>query len=304
VVSDAQALLELLRLLKARDYSFTPVTPATHARIIARPCERPSLRDIFGWNRRFADRDLAPDLQECLSRSGMIERDREKHRSKVRVASLGDDLFLHSAYPTLEEDAVFFGPDTYRFVRFVREQLPRLERQPSRIVDMGAGSGAAGIAAAHLVPTAQVIAVDINPAALRLAAINAEAAGVSIEPLLSPAMPQGADLVIANPPYIMDAKGRSYRDGGDLFGGQVALDWARQALASLTPGGTMLLYTGGAVVKGEAPLMHALDEVCQSAGVELVIEETDPDVFGEELEQPAYADVERIALFCVTIRRR
>jgi methylase of polypeptide subunit release factors len=110
--------------------------------------------------------------------------------------------------------------------------------------------------------------------------------------------------VIANPPYIMDAKGRSYRDGGDLLGGQVALDWARQALASLTPGGTMLLYTGAAVVKGEAPLMHALDEVCQSAGVELVIEETDPDVFGEELEQPAYADVERIALFCVTIRRR
>ena len=303
-MSDERALLELVRLLKARDYRFTAVTPGTHARIIARPCERPDLRDIFGWNRSFAEEIIEPGLLQCLSRSDMIEHVGERFRSSVRVASLGDDLFLHSAYPTVEHESVFFGPDTYRFVRFIGEQLPRLQREPRRIVDMGTGSGAGAIAAARLVPTAQVTAVDVNPAALRFAAINAEAAGASIEPLLSAEMPEGADLVIANPPYIMDPKGRSYRDGGDLYGGQVALDWARQALGSLAPGGAMLLYTGAAVVDGEVPLVRALHQACASAGAELVIEETDPDVFGEELDQPAYANVERIALLCVTIRRR
>jgi hypothetical protein len=184
VVSDDGALIELLRLLKRRDYRFTAVTPATHGRVIARPCERPDLRDIFGWNRSFGQGDIAPDLLDCLSRGGMIERAGEKLRSRLRVASLGDDLFLHSPYPTLEPDAVFFGPDTYRFVRFIGERLARLEHPPRRIVDMGTGSGAGAITAARLLPGAQVIAVDVNPAALRFAAINAEAAGLSFEDLV------------------------------------------------------------------------------------------------------------------------
>ena len=301
-MSDDRALLELLRLLKARDYRFTTVTPATHARVLARPCERPGLRDIFGWNRTFAEGDIERDLLDCLSRAGMVEQVGDKLRSKLRVATLGDQLFLHSAYPTLDPEAVFFGPDTYRFLRFVREQLPRLEREPRRIVDMGSGSGAGAITAAALVPGAQVIAVDVNHKALTFAAINAEAAGVAIEFVLAAEMPEGADLVIANPPYIIDSKGRAYRDGGDLFGGQVALDWARQAVDSLAPGGTMLLYTGAAVVRGRAPLVDALQELCEAAGATLEIEETDPDVFGEELDQPAYAEVERIAVICATIR--
>ena len=53
--------------------------------------------------------------------------------------------------------------------------------------------------------------------------------------------------MIANPPYMMDDAGRSYRHGGGLLGGEVSLDWASQALASLTPGGTLLLYTGAAI---------------------------------------------------------
>ena len=54
---------------------------------------------------------------------------------------------------------------------------------------------------------------------------------------------------------------------------------------------TMLLYTGAAFTGGRAPLLDALRELDASVSVE----EIDPDVFGEELEQPAYAEVERIA---------
>jgi methylase of polypeptide subunit release factors len=303
VVTGDEALLELVKLLKERDYRFTAVTPATHARVLERPCERPGLRDIFGWNRSFPEADLEPELLECLIGSGMIDRNGDAARSTVRAASIADDLLLHSAFPTVEADVVFLGPDTYRFVRFISDAIPRLDKPPARIVDMGTGSGAGAIAAAHLVPSAQVSGVDVNPAALRFAAINSEAAEASMELLLSAEMPKEVDLVIANPPYMMDAGSRAYRDGGGLYGGQMALDWAQQALASLTPGGTMLLYSGASVVSGKVPLVSALQALCGSAGAALLVEETDPDVFGEELAQPAYAKVERIAVICATIRK-
>ena len=298
------ALLQLLRLLKDRAYRFIAVTPATHARVLARPCEQPDVRDIFGWNRPFFAHELDPELLQCLHDSEMVEADGKKLRSMVRVASLGDDLFLHSAFPTTASDAVFFGPDTYRFIRFVRERLPLVKPAPASVIDMGAGSGAGAINIARMLRGARITAIDINPAALRLAAINAEAAGVRIETLLSPEISDEADLVIANPPYIMDAGKRAYRDGGELLGGQVALDWSQQALRALRPGGTMLLYTGASVADGCAPLIGALEQACAAISADIEIEDIDPDVFGEELDQPAYAEVERIAVIGATIRKR
>lgn len=302
-MSDEGALLELLQQLKAQGYHFTAVTPATHARVLTRPCPRPGLRDIFGWNRSFSESDLTSEVLDCAERAGILERAGNALRSNMRVASLGPDLFLHSAFPTDEPDAVFFGPDTYRFVRFVGEELRRLTPEPSFVVDMGSGSGAGAIAAAHLLPNARIVAVDVNAQALQLAAVNARAAGVNIETHVGSEIPSGADLVIANPPYIMDASRRTYRDGGELFGGQIAFDWARQALRSLVPGRAMLLYSGAAVVDGDVPLIAAVQQLCTEFDAELEIAEADPDVFGEELNQPAYSAVERIAVLHIRIRK-
>ena len=63
------------------------------------------------------------------------------------------------------------------------------------------------------------------------------------------ASPTACDLILANPPYIVDAKGRAYRDGGDLHGGRVSLEWAKAAIPKLAPGGRMLLYTGAAILR-------------------------------------------------------
>jgi hypothetical protein len=261
------------------------------------------LRDIFGWNRPFDEADLSPEVLALLSAADALDVQGGKLRSRVRVASLGDELLLHSAYPTDETDAVFFGPDTYRFARFVEEQLPHLG-PADWLVDMGAGSGAGAISAAKLREFARITMVDTNPAALRLAAVNAAAAGVSAEALLAGEIPTGADVIIANPPYMIDTANRSYRDGGGLFGGAVSLDWAAQAIARLAPGGAMLLYTGAAWVDGEAPLISELQRLCSRAGAHLEVSELDPDVFGEELDQPQYQRVERIAAIGALIRAR
>jgi len=294
-VTRREALAGLLRHLKVEDYGFVAVTPATHARVLSRPAPRmPGLRDIFGWNRAFRENEVDPAILAFLRAADACEDRCGVLRSKVRVASLGGDLFLHSAYPTVQADAVFLGPDTYRFARFVERHLPRFDGA-RWLVDMGAGSGAGAIAAARMGRFAPITLVDTNAAALELAAINAEVAAVAAETLLADGIPAGAGLVIANPPYMMDKAGRSYRDGGGLLGGAVALDWAEQAMARLAPGGAMLLYTGVAFAGGEAPLLAALAGACVKKGWRLEVEEVDPDVFGEELDQPGYEGVERIA---------
>lgn len=290
-----EALLELLRYLKGKAYRFTSVTPATHERVLARPATGPaSLTGIFGWNRAFDAGDLDAELFGLLRDKAVLAPSGGGWRSQVRVSSLGSDLFLHSGFPTKEHDAVFFGPDTYRFARFIEHELGPLA-PVARIVDMGTGSGAGGLFCARLSPASRVTLVDVNDKALRYARLNAAAAGLEAELHRGGRVPPGADLIVANPPYMIDAAGREYRDGGGLLGGEVALDWVRQSLAALAPGGRMLLYSGVAMVEGRSPALDAIEAESARAGARLSSYEIDPDVFGEELSSPGYSQVERIA---------
>lgn len=290
-MTEDDALLELLAQLQSCNYRFVAVTPTTHQRTLARPCPAAiTLPDIFGWNRWFTASDIDPELLTLLRRARCLEESADEFRSRVRVASLGGRLFLHSSFPTSAADSVFFGPDTYRFANFVREEMRGLQ-PPRWIVDMGAGTGAGGIVAAEQAPGAQLTLIDVNPEAARLARINARFAGVAAEVSVDDRIPSGCDMIIANPPYMIDDAHRTYRDGGGLLGGEIALDWARQALAELTPGGSLLLYTGAAVVEGTAPLLNALTRL----GRQFAHRELDPDIFGEELDRREYSQVDRIA---------
>jgi len=139
--------------------------------------------------------------------------------------------------------------------------------------------------------------LDVNPVAVRLAAANAELNGVLARAARSDVLSASEgrlDLVVANPPYLADDQGRMYRDGGGDLGTALSVRIAREALARLAPGGRLLLYTGTPVVDGEHVLWRGLEPVLQSTRFDY--RELDPDVFGEELDRPAYAHVERIAV--------
>ncbi|MFC7537295.1 methyltransferase [Sphingomonas sp. GCM10030256] len=305
---NATALLaELLKLLDEDGYSFTAITPATHARVLERRRGELAgdLRDVLGWSMEFERGLLSGPILTLLEESDSIEQGDTGLRSKLRVAELGGRLFLHSAYPTSGDQAVFFGPDTYRFVRFLEQQLA--DEPVDCLVDYGAGSGAGGIAAASLVEPARTVLLDSNAQALRLAEANALAAGASVELVHGDTLAavEGAiDLIIANPPFIADPAGREYRDGGGI-GIDVSLQWARDSVGRLAEGGRMLLYTGSPIIAGEDQLLGGLAELVDTADCTLSYQELDPDIFGEELEQPAYAHagVERIAAVGAVIRK-
>jgi release factor glutamine methyltransferase len=74
-----------------------------------------------------------------------------------------------------------------------------------RILDVGVGSGAIGLALKDERPDAQVTGVDVSPAALVLARENAERLGLEVELRQgdgAAAAAEGWDVVVANPPYV------------------------------------------------------------------------------------------------------
>ncbi|WP_334164509.1 methyltransferase [Phenylobacterium sp.] len=304
------ALLMLLRRLDEDGYDFVTPTPLTHQRVVRRPGmqEARSVRDVLGWSLPFRDGLLAPDLFDALDAAGMLARDGDLWRSAVRVSRVHGLLFLHSAFPTAEEDSVFLGPDSYRFADFVAREMGH-DCRLHRLVDVGGGAGVGALVAAARCWAREALLTDVNPRALRLARINAQHAGIPLATRLASGLgdaPQDCDLILANPPYIVDPAGRAYRDGGDLHGGEISLEWARAAIPKLAPGGRFLLYTGSAILEGGRDrLREELRRVAEDAGVALAYRELDPDVFGEELDTAPYADVERIAVVgCVITKPR
>lgn len=304
---DRSALLEAGRILQALGYRFTTVTPATQARVLARDPDAWARdpRDVFGWSRPYRAGVLPPELAALMSLTGLARRCGEGWRSTVRCSSLGERLYFHSAYPTGETDAVFFGPDTSRFIRALNNELTMWPGTPQRIADLGCGSGAAAIELARRFRAAEVLAIDINHAALAVTEVNAALAGVSNVWLLhSDLLAQaegGFDLIVANPPYLLDAAGRSYRHGGGALGEGLALRILDTALQRLRPGGTLMLYTGVAMVDGQDPFLRHVKASLEGVPCRWRYQEIDPDVFGEELELPAYAAAERIAAVWLTI---
>lgn len=303
------ALLQLGRRLQADGYRFTTPTPLTHQRVNQRDEGQfaDSLRDVFGWSRPFEPGLLSADEQQQLLEAQVIDTYEGHLKSRVRWSSLDDMLFVHSAFPTDAADSVFFGPDTYRFGQLIHAHLQQNFAPIHRAVDIGCGAGVGAILIARARREAQVLALDINPAALRLTTINAALAEVANVEACHSDILQGVDgdfdLIVANPPYMADPAARAYRHGGGTLGAGLSLRIVEQALNRLTPGGSLVLYTGVAMVDGRDPFLDTVLPRLDESRFGWTYRELDPDVFGEELMNPGYQRVDRIAVVALTVTR-
>ncbi len=308
--TDDDALVELADALREAGYRFTTVSPATHQRVNERPGSAwaRDLGDVFGWSRPFRRETIPAKLFALMERAGIAEEQDGAWHSRLRVSTLADEIFFHSAFPTSSRDAVFFGPDTYRFANALQAWLRSAHSPVRRIADVGCGSGAGGILAGRLVPDAHVTMVDINDAALRLAAVNIRISDlgnvvVRHSDLLG-SVTGDFDFIIANPPYLLDPLRRAYRHGGGTLGEGLSRAIVADALGRLSPGGTLLLYTGVAIVDGHDVLRADVERMLEGVGATWSYQEVDPDVFGEELDREPYDHIDRIAVVVLTVTRQ
>ncbi len=315
-------LTRLLTAVASTGYRFITPTPLTHQRVLDRrgTATGTTLRDIFGWSLPFKPAAVSPDLRVLMHDAGVLLPHGELLRSTVRISSIDNDLFLHTAFPTLKNDAVFFGPDTYRFARFIQQALPgcgqlapsRIGR-PFRVLDVSCGSGAGLVVAARAMAgsdrsaSLELTMNDINPLALEYASANAAHGCLPVRLAEGDALSVVTgqfDLIISNPPYLHDAAQRAYRHGGERLGRALSVRIAQEALDRLAPGGQLLLYTGVAIVNGIDDFRAEMQPLLNEADCTWSYSEIDPDVFGEELEQPVYAQVDRIAAVGLIATRR
>ena len=303
-------LVKLGGWLQNNGYRFVTPTPLTHARVNARePLEARNLRDIFGWSRPFRAALLPAPALTWLDEAGMLDTAGGLLSSKVRFSSLGDQLYAHSAYPTHDADSVFFGPDTYRFANLIANELAVEPLKPgARILDIGCGAGPGGISAVLAsIGTPQLVLADINPTALQFANANAALAGIASVDLresdLFAEVPGNFDLIVSNPPYLVDAAARTYRHGGGALGSSLSERILLQGMAHLAPGGRLMLYTGAAIVEGEDAFLQCVQAPLSGNAWPFRYRELDPDVFGEELDSATYAHVERIAVVALIVQR-
>lgn len=145
------ALFALLGLLTERDYYFVTPTPATHARVVAREGRQKarSVEDVLGWSLPFHAGSIDRDMERLLSEANALAAHDGMLRSIVPVSSLGDDLYIRSAFPTDDRDAVFFGPDSYRFADLIKAELEAHPLGQGRLAHWLAWSSRSRIGAAN-----------------------------------------------------------------------------------------------------------------------------------------------------------
>jgi hypothetical protein len=305
---DSSAAVELLRALDALDYDFIAPTPASHARVLERKGRAigSNLMDLLGWSLPCRRDDVPEAVISALDEAGFLEcQQNGLIAARVRVSRVFGNLFIHSRFPTTQQDAVFLGPDSHRFGDYILRNIGGLPGN-TRVLDYGAGAGAGGITAATRLPGARLTLADINPKALALAAANASHARVEHD-LARAQRPTDLDrsyyLVVMHPPFMIDPDRRAYRDGGDLFGARLSLDWAMEGVRLLTPGGRLVMHTGVSIVGGRDVVRDSLAKALPTAEYNIVYDLLDPDIFGDELSSEAYAEVDRIAAVGLRIDR-
>jgi tRNA1(Val) A37 N6-methylase TrmN6 len=130
-----------------------------------------------------------------------------------------------------------------------------------RIVDVGAGVGAVGLALAERAPLVSVDFVEIDPELAQLAETNARRNGLqarasilrldalSVRERREAGLGESASCVVTNPPFFDPAAVRASPDKGKARahvlpraeGGAALADWIQASLAILAPGGRFVM---------------------------------------------------------------
>jgi release factor glutamine methyltransferase len=149
-------------------------------------------------------------------------------------------------------------PETERVVDVALHAVGNQGR--SRILDMGTGSGNIALAIAHELPRAEVLGVDVDPAALEVARENAQRlkmTNVRFEQVdfLTQRIPEIFDLVVCNPPYIARDEMKTLMDDVAVYEPHLALTdqadgctfyrrFREVAPELIRPGGYLVLEVG------------------------------------------------------------
>lgn len=184
---------------------------------------------------------------------------------------LGFRDFYNHAF-NVEPGVLIPRPETETIIHDVVEWAStnlseRADEDGLRVVDMGTGTGCIGLSILAEVPNARLLAVDISPTAVKVAAENAERLEVSERAVIektdaasvtkefaSEKVGGPVDVVVGNPPYIdvadteVEVNVRKFEPHEALFSDENGLShlraWAKAAADLVRPGGMVMFEMG------------------------------------------------------------
>lgn len=172
--------------------------------------------------------ELQLDTQQATTLRDLIAR----RFNGEPIAYLTGEREFYGLSLLVTPDVLIPRPDTELLVELALQHTPKNNQVPSRVLDMGTGSGAIAVALAHTRADWHVTATDISAAALAVAAANgarhapslmAQAAGqTSLQSRISflqsdwysACAGQSFHTIVSNPPYI--EKNDPHLTQGDL----------------------------------------------------------------------------------------
>lgn len=184
------------------------------------------LEPLYG---RDEARSVVDRLMEDKYGVGRLERVTDGHRPFLREAEWQADLRRLEAWEPVQ---YVIGSEEFcgrRFALSPETLIPRVETEQlvrmllegpahRRVLDVGTGSGAIAVTLAAEWPGAEVEAWDISAGALATAAANAAVHGVErqvrfveCDVLAAPSVAEKFDLVVSNPPYVLDSEREQMR---------------------------------------------------------------------------------------------
>jgi methylase of polypeptide subunit release factors len=194
---------------------------------------------VFGLPLSTAEAEAAFDRPSLdrLQRSGWLETEDQAVRATLKLVPHGDLLIasdLDAEGPTGADWVAGMHPPSVTLAKLT------VRRPVSRALDVATGNGIQALLASRHADT--VVATDVNPRALAVAAVNAGLNGIdNVEfrrgNFFEPAGRERFDLVTCNPPYVISPESRyAYRDSG-LLGDTVSRQVVQQAARVLDEGG-------------------------------------------------------------------
>lgn len=209
---------------------------------------------------------------EAPERARFRELVRRRADERVPVALLTGTREFWSLAFEVTPDVLVPRPETETLVEWLLGRVPEREAELN-VLDLGTGSGAIAVALASELPKARVTATDLSPAALAVAARNAEAHGVAGRVRLlegdafAPVAGERFDLVASNPPYVAlaDEAGLPpelrHEPRAALFAGPEGTDVLRRLASEvaghLAPGGFAAFEVGEGQADGVAAWLRA-----------------------------------------------
>ena len=158
--------------------------------------------------------DIAKDPDIRLSESELLKIHfavKELLKNKPIQHIIGGTLFCDFKFK-VSPDVLIPRPETEELVSMIVKQYVELNR-PISILDVGTGSGCIAISLSKLIHNSVVHAIDISGKALKISEENANANHAKVEFVQmdvlnenETAVLESFDVIVSNPPYIMEAE--------------------------------------------------------------------------------------------------